>query len=606
MSYDGDAPSWPDSGGRPFGCQGSGCNGSSPGTLAGAVVSAYAGVDGTATAALVGEWPSTVVCGSETALVTWGVDEDGAEGWLPPALGVLGFLYSPGGGTFDDPGHLVTDTEAGLMVSTDIAALAGGGVQYAAPACDVVAAPVEIGVAFMVTTYGVSGAGTITVLPAGAGGTPDTLRVSVTPGTLGPGEAAAVTAVAQADGSDIPDGTIPDSTRMTVLVSSALHGFLVHDGVQGPVLDGVSYGALRTGAVQFVAADTVAAPCGVAWIGVFGAGLSGEVAVEVATGVGNDGFAAPPISGTTGDGGMACGPPFYGAPPDWSVARLAHALEADPYGLLDVPCDQIASWADVGSHVPPPLVLDRLQNQEAAEPWWNSAWGDWDVQELTEAAGALVNMDYYAVTLRLPEGESAGDYFEHVRRNLNDFISSSLAEFRPYAGDSARWADGPVLATIGHFDVFQGGLNVEDLAVIVSDYEHSSEGGRWRFTTIWSPGTWGHPVSGTREFGLAPNGDSTYTFYTRGVDRLAKPWDRAAATLSSVFGSDPNAQFQGADALWRSLQEFVESDIDAWGGGAGATVVPPTVYRPDWEEVRGYFERTITLDDLLHKLDCDA
>ncbi len=279
VSYDGDAPSWPDSGGRPFGCQGSGCNGSSPGTLAGAVVSAYAGVDGTATAALVGEWPSTVVCGSETALVTWGVDEDGAEGWLPPALGVLGFLYSPGGGTFDDPGHLVTDTEAGLMVSTDIAALAGGGVQYAAPACDVVTDPFEIGVGFMATANVVSGTGTITVLPAGAGGTPDTLIVSVTPGTLGPGEAAAVTAVAQADGSDVPDGTIPDDAPMAVAVSSVSSGRLEYQGSRSGVFD-VPYGDLQSGQVTFVA-DGPSSCGGTVTITAVGVGVSGSMGLVI-------------------------------------------------------------------------------------------------------------------------------------------------------------------------------------------------------------------------------------------------------------------------------------------------------------------------------------
>jgi hypothetical protein len=90
---------------------------------------------------------------------------------------------------------------------------------------------------------------------------------------------------------------------------------------------------------------------------------------------------------------------------------------------------------------------------------------------------------------------------------------------------------------------------------------------------MWSPADWGHPVSGTREFGFEPNGRGGYTFYTRGVDRMTNLFDRMA---------QPRA-FDAADNLWSSLLAGIESYVESNGGSA--TVNGNEGYRPDWNEV---------------------
>lgn len=62
-------------------------------------------------------------------------------------------------------------------------------------------------------------------------------------------------------------------------------------------------------------------------------------------------------------------------------------------------------------------------------------------------------------------------------------------------------------------------------------------------------------------------------------------------------------QFEGADALWRSLMAEVRLDVMSRGGTG--TVLAPEIYRPRWSTVEAYFERAITLDELLQALGCE-
>ncbi|RAV27409.1 hypothetical protein [Sinomicrobium soli] len=68
-------------------------------------------------------------------------------------------------------------------------------------------------------------------------------------------------------------------------------------------------------------------------------------------------------------------------------------------------------------------------------------------------------------------------------------------------------------------------------SVIVSDYNTE----KWTFSTIFDPKYGEHPVSGNRDFGYTQNGDGSYTFYTRGVDRLTDWLTTSGQTAEATF-----------------------------------------------------------------------
>ena len=486
----------------------------------------------------------------------------------------------------------------------------------------------DVPIGVRVSGGGVSGEAGLVIRGTGTATEPDTLLVSASPDVLAPGERATVTAKALTeDACAVRGGVLPDSTRMTVMVPSAEQGLLEYDGTQGVVLNDVPYGALRAGGVQFVAAsDSTGSACGIAWIGVFGAGVSGETSILVeddsATPDSTNYMIAPMVppaavvADSTGGGEPVCETPpsdLCGARPDWERVRRAialdEALESNPYGLLPIPCDHIPAWGEVGRHTAPASVIAELRQRQESEPCWNISPAKWEIEDLHEARGGRVNMDYYPINVEFnpSSGMTPEAFFERMRRNLNDYLDHDVSEFRfygfqslpgePYAGSAeerSRWVSGQVVGTVGVFDI-NTGINIDDAAVVASEY---IPGRRWRFMTLETPGTFGHPVSGVREFGITSNGDGSYTVYTRGVDRVTG-W------LDVVFGfkpGDENRAFVGGDALWRSWQARVAAEVSELFGTA--TVTAPVVHRTDWDDVRRYFEGYMSLDALLWALGC--
>lgn|SRR5690606_9551908 len=70
-----------------------------------------------------------------------------------------------------------------------------------------------------------------------------------------------------------------------------------------------------------------------------------------------------------------------------------------------------------------------------------------------------------------------------------------------------------------------------DGSVIVSGHQSNQNNSHWIFTTIQTPfiivtpGADGpHPISRHRKFGLKKNSNGSYTFCTRGVDRVQEKW----------------------------------------------------------------------------------
>src|SRR5690606_5140547 len=109
--------------------------------------------------------------------------------------------------------------------------------------------------------------------------------------------------------------------------------------------------------------------------------------------------------------------------------------------------------------------------------------------------------------------------------------------------------------------------------------------GHWMFTTIKTPfgfltqGLDGpHPVSGHRKFGLTKNQNGSYTFYTRGVDRIT------GGLGAAIMGQD--YMFQQADNLWQSLQQGIKNYIQTNSYGNIITVNTPIKWRPNYDKIK--------------------
>lgn len=215
-----------------------------------------------------------------------------------------------------------------------------------------------------------------------------------------------------------------------------------------------------------------------------------------------------------------------------------------------------------------------------------------NVQNINNAYSSVVNMDYFPVTVtQLPmiNGKRATpeQFLQHIRKNINSFVNTTYSEFAHYnaygTNDTQLWNSSNPLGAVVGIDI-QGPDNG---SVIVSSYSSS----KWTFTTIHDPKYGDHPVSGNRDFGCVRNANGSYTFYTRGVDRLTGWEGSFAQWVSDNWVSDNIAKenkvpgpFQFADNLWKSFQSKITSYVNTNGGKAYTST--PQTERPNWNTVK--------------------
>jgi hypothetical protein len=259
-------------------------------------------------------------------------------------------------------------------------------------------------------------------------------------------------------------------------------------------------------------------------------------------------------------------------------SAFINLVNSDKFALFGCP---YSDWVSVASFKPSQSVLNRVSglanvifDYAAQSPQRVSS----NVQFLEDAAGTSVNLDYFPVRVsQLPTGYTANSFLNYFRNNINSFIDTNLSEFLPHpsiSGEISRWQNSPLGSIV--YIAIPG----DPGTVVCSDYNSDS----WTFSTIFdAPRAKRHPVSGNRKFGYTQNVDGSYTFYTRGVDRLTSSFDQLFSTLSKVVYDD-GIQFEKADELWRSMQKGIADFIN--GNGGNAEVKPPQTKRPDWEEVK--------------------
>jgi hypothetical protein len=295
--------------------------------------------------------------------------------------------------------------------------------------------------------------------------------------------------------------------------------------------------------------------------------------------------------GTNGTGGEGFGDTpigvYYNRP---YVAEIVSAvnfvLDADPTKLINIPCDQLPKWQALTQHKPTQPILDKLNSIKAKYPLNDVAW-----QSIENASGDVVNLDYFPVTITaLPNNPATGqrfsatEFLNYIRTHMNDFVDTSITSFSPSTitgyNETQIWNSNNPLGGVIHLDI-SGGAG--DGTVICTDYNAS----HWIFSTIevpYDPFRQGfdgeHPVSGNREFGLTQNPNGSYTFYTRGVDRIT---DAVDAYVANKILSDP---FQNPDALWNSFKNGIYTFTQGHSGTALApSVSDNSIYRPDWSKV---------------------
>ena len=249
--------------------------------------------------------------------------------------------------------------------------------------------------------------------------------------------------------------------------------------------------------------------------------------------------------------------------------QLDSIVEQDPFSLLEIPCEEIPKWQALAQQTAPQSVINKLEQEY---------YGDINILSLEDAAGTVVNMDYFSVDVNnLPSGMSAEELLNEIRMsNINDFIDTKYASFSPYDypgysfDEASVWHSSNPLGAVLSIDIL---LPADDGSVVVSKFNSTG----WTFSTLSDPWNFDHPVSGNRSFGFTQNNDGSYTFYTRGVDRITQGFDNF---IAQNFLDDP---FEDPDALWSSFQQKLSNYVNQNGGSATAN--EPKTYRPDWDQV---------------------
>ena len=171
------------------------------------------------------------------------------------------------------------------------------------------------------------------------------------------------------------------------------------------------------------------------------------------------------------------------------------------------------------------------------------------VQTIDAAVGDL-NLDRYPVAItRFPDGWDAPSLLQHFIRNINQFVDTDLTEFTPYEeSDAQLLAASNPRGTVFKLDI----AGPDNAAIVIS----AAEPQFYIVSTINTPWSGDHPVSGHRQFGYVVE-DGKATFYTRGADR---------ATLG--FPGFESLTFYGGELLWKSFQRKLAGFINDNGGAA--------------------------------------
>jgi hypothetical protein len=206
------------------------------------------------------------------------------------------------------------------------------------------------------------------------------------------------------------------------------------------------------------------------------------------------------------------------------------------------------------------------------------------VQLFEEAIGAQINLDYFPVLIRkFPSVNgtqlNAEGLIREIRLGMTGesplFVDPYYSTFQPYeAVDTAKWESNDPTGTVVFIDI----LGPDNAAVVISRATDQF----WIFSTIWTPRSGQHPVTGHRLFGIQENGTGDFVVFTKGADL-------SSGFLESQAGVRELATFEAGERLWLSFQQRIVAWVKTHDGEAVAQ--QPHSQRYDWMMVRALLSR---------------
>ena len=213
-------------------------------------------------------------------------------------------------------------------------------------------------------------------------------------------------------------------------------------------------------------------------------------------------------------------------------------------------------------------------------------------QKIEDAHSSDINFDYYAVEIKkLPNGvKDVGELFETIRLNLGQFMDDKTRFGAYNKGERKIWdSKNPVGAVMSFDALFEDVLgfywNLDDASVMTSSYYKGDNGGYWTFTTLLTGGDGGHPISGTRQFGVSSSkqadGTTSYLFYIRASDRASH----------IIEAKLQNTIFHSAEETWNTVCNKVFNWVNSNGGNAMLPYTPISKRIP-WNDVKDQHNKT--------------
>jgi len=262
------------------------------------------------------------------------------------------------------------------------------------------------------------------------------------------------------------------------------------------------------------------------------------------------------------------------------LSELSTLIANNPFLFIEEcmgESDQIPNWRDLAAFVPGDNIIQAINERGG---------GEWSLQTLSDASGAILNTDYFGVEFEsLPDNKSPSEFFDEVRLMLQTLDNGCKNDFNFNDNnlDANSWVSNDPSETVFNIDI----RGPENGAVITSQYENNTDGCHcWTFSTlsIFNENIGTHPVSGNRQFGLEQTEEGKWIFYIRGVDR---------AFYQFPFSLNSNGGFFAADLLWNCLIENVQTLVDPDKTNSRTF---GENYRPDWDKVRNDIENLDVTD----------
>lgn len=248
--------------------------------------------------------------------------------------------------------------------------------------------------------------------------------------------------------------------------------------------------------------------------------------------------------------------------------------------------DMLENWDHVLNFRPGISLQRELMKEGARVQFIEDGWGKVSTDLYSVQVNRLPKELPFDLTKKVFPGVplkkvTAKLLLSHIRNNINRFVNTRNTRFSFYGEDrfekahnKSLWNSNNPRGALIHLDIhvlrdlLPLGLNIEDATVVVSASQNEHVRGYWIFSTVYTPENGYHPVSGNRQFGFVRNKDGTFTFFTKGADRVTGLFQSLGNKFADVVQD-------GQVELWKSFQRKLTKSINSNGGDA--KIVEPII-----------------------------